>query len=74
MTLEIMYGCQSNIVLQTTEIYNPAEVDYGFIEARFNRLLQGGSQGEIQRAQAALKRLADSKKWGHHSRILNRHP
>ncbi len=61
MTLEIMYGCQSNTVLQTTEIYNPDDVDYEFIEARVHRLLQGGSQGDIQRAQAALKRLADQK-------------
>lgn len=61
MTMEVMYGCQSNIVLQTTETYSRGDVDDEFIEARLNRILQGSDQNDIQASQATLKRLVDQK-------------
>lgn len=60
MTLEVMYGCKSNKVLQTTETFDPSDVDHKFIEARFSRILQGSRQEDIQRSQATLKQLAES--------------
>ena len=64
MTMEVMYGCQSNVVIQTTETYNWGEVDFEFIEARFNRILKGSSQNDIKLFQATLKRLVDQKEEG----------
>lgn len=61
MTLEVMYGCKSNKVLQTTETFDRRDVDHEFIEARFHRILQGSRQEDIQLSQATLKRLIDHK-------------
>jgi len=61
MTLEVMYGCKSNKVLQTTETFNRNDVSPKFIEARFSRLLQGSHQRDIQLSQAILKRAIQPK-------------
>ncbi|WP_299407461.1 protein kinase [Acaryochloris sp. IP29b_bin.148] len=61
MTLEVMYGCQSNLVLQTAEIYRRGDIDDKFIAARLNHILQGSPQSAIQDSQATLKRLMDQK-------------
>lgn len=61
MTIEVMYGCKSNKILQTTETYDRDDVDDTFIEARFNRILQGSDQNDIQLSQATLQRLLNDK-------------
>lgn len=57
VTIEVMYGCKSNKVLQTTATFNRNNVSPQFIEARFNRLLQGSHQRDIQLSQTILKRV-----------------
>lgn len=61
MTMEVMYGCKSNKVLQTAETFDRSNVDDELIEARFNRILQGSRQKDIQVSQTTLKRLIDDK-------------
>ncbi|ABW30142.1 serine/threonine-protein kinase [Acaryochloris marina] len=61
MTMEVMYGCKSNKVLQTAETFDRSNVDDELIAARFNRILQGSRQKDIQASQATLKRLIDDK-------------
>lgn len=59
MILEVMYGCKSNKILQTAETFDRSNVDSEFIEARFNRILQGSRQEDIQVSQATLKQLTN---------------
>ncbi|KAI9133009.1 serine/threonine-protein kinase [Acaryochloris sp. CCMEE 5410] len=61
MTMEVMYGCKSNKVLQTAETFDRNNVDDELIEARFNRILQGSRKQDIQVSQATLKKLVDNK-------------
>lgn len=61
MTMEVMYGCKSNKILQTAETFDRSNVDDEFIEARFTRILQGSRPEDIQVSQATLKKLIDTK-------------
>lgn len=61
MTMEVMYGCKSNKILQTAESFDRSNVDDELIKARFNRILQGSRQEDIQVSQTTLKRLIDDK-------------
>lgn len=61
MTMEVMYGCKSNKILQTAETFDRSNVDDEFIEARFNRILQGSRPEDIQVSQATFKKLVDAK-------------
>ncbi|WP_299486101.1 serine/threonine-protein kinase [Acaryochloris sp. IP29b_bin.137] len=61
MTLEVMYGCKSNKILQTAETFDRSTTEPELIKARFDRILQGSRQEDIQASQATLKRLVDHK-------------
>lgn len=57
MTLEVMYGCKSNKILQTAETFDRSHVDAEVIQARFDRILQSSRPEDVQVSQATLKQL-----------------
>lgn len=61
MAMEVMYGCKSNKILQTAETFDRSNVDDELIEARLDRILQGGRPEDIQVSQATLKKLVDNR-------------